>query len=323
MPPIDSKNDTRRPAWTGLVRDRTFRALSLAGILVLVMGSLRPDKPQGISEKRFWATKISWHHCADMVLAGDSRVLGGVSPGEMENTLTGWRILNYGFASNLYVPEYLEAVEQVLDPESRKRVIVLGITPHSLMEDPDVTGQFFSLRSLSRKQIYFDMHFAPVLGFFNYMSFNDALKGLFPSLIKAHTRREFFADGWLAYDRQPPGEKKELKKYARAYQKIRVSAKMIAELNAFVARWTRTGIRVYSFLMPSCREMADLEEQYSGFDQRQFVEDFERAGGTWIDLDPHRYDSFDGSHLGRQAALEFSRELAGRVRKLERPRVDD
>ncbi|MEN6576476.1 MAG: hypothetical protein ABFD90_09040 [Phycisphaerales bacterium] len=319
MIPIDLKNGVCRRLWTGLARDRTFKTLGLAAILIVLMGSLRPDKPQGISEKRFWATKISWHHCGDMVLTGDSRILGGVSPGEMENTLTGWRILNYAFASNLYVPEYLEAVEQVLDPGSRKRVIVLGITPHSLMEDPDVTGQFFSLRSLSKRHIYIDMHFAPLLGFFNYMTFNDALKGLFPSLGKAHTRREFFADGWLSYDRQPPGEKKELKKYARTYQRIRVSAKMVAELNAFVARWTRMGIRVYAFLMPSCPEMADLEERYSGFDQHQFVEDFERAGGTWIEIDPHGYDSFDGSHLGRQAAVEFSRELAGRVRELEGP----
>ncbi|MEN6428670.1 MAG: hypothetical protein ABFE13_25260 [Phycisphaerales bacterium] len=317
MIPIDLENGVCRRLWTSLARDRTFKTLGLAAILIVLMGSLRPDRPRGLYEKRYWATKISWRHCADIVLTGDSRVLGGVSPAEMRKTLGDRRIVNYAFASNLYTPEYLDAVEQVLDPESSDRVILLGITPHSLTEDPDVTGQFTSLKGLSRRQIYVDIHLAPLLSFFDYMSFGDALKGLFPSLAGTRTQRELWADGWLAYDRQPPGEKKELKKYARMYQKSRVSSKMVDDLNAFVARWTGMGIRVYAFLMPSCREMADLEEQYSGFDQRRFVEDFARAGGTWIDADPRRHDSFDGSHLGRQAALEFSRELAGQIHEME------
>lgn len=322
MAPIDHKHGVYRRAWSGLAQDRTFRTLSLAAVFIAAMGSLRPDKPQGLYEKRYWATKISWRHCADVVLTGDSRILGGISPEEMKKTLGDRRIVNYAFASNLYTPEYLEAVEQVLDPESENRIILLGITPHSLTEDPDVTGQFSSLKGLSRRQIYIDMHLAPILSFFDYMSFGDALKGLVPSLAETHTRRELCEDGWLAYDRQPPGEKKELKKYARMYQKSRVSSRMVDELNAFVGRWTAMSIRVYAFLMPSCSEMVDLEEQYSGFDQRQFVADFERAGGMWIDVDPRRHDSFDGSHLGRQAALEFSRELAGRVREVEPQRTD-
>jgi hypothetical protein len=320
---IDPEKRTIRHAWAKLTRDRTFRTLILAVILIAAMGSLRPDRARGIHEKRYWATKISWRHCADAVVMGDSRVLGGVSPAEMRRLLPDWRIVNYGFASNLYVPQYCEAAEQVLDPDSRNKVMILGITPHSLTEDPDVTHQFSELKRLSRRQIYVDMHLAPLLGFFDYMSFHDALEGLFPSLAKTHTRRELFADGWLSYDRQPPGEKRELKKYARMYQKSRVSKKMVDGLNASVSGWTRQGIRVYAFLVPSCRQMVELEERDSGFDQRQFVQDFEKAGGTWIDMDPCRYDSFDGSHLGREAALQFSRDLAERMRDLERLGSDD
>ena len=91
---------------------------------------------------------------------------------------------------------------------------------------------------------------------------------------------------------------------------------MVEALNASVSGWTGKGIRVYGFLMPSCREMVELEERDSGFDHGQFVQDFEKAGGIWIDMDPCRYDSFDGSHLGH-AALQFSRDLAERIHELE------
>ena len=304
----------------GAAKDRTFKTLVLALVLIGIMGMLRPDKPRGIYPKRYWARKISWHQCADAVLAGDSRVLGGVSPAEMRKTLADWRILNYGFASNLYVPEYLEALESLLDPESRNKALILGITPHSLTEDPDVTGQFAELKGRSRSQIYADIFLAPLLSFVEYMSFQDALHGLFPALATGRTQKEFHADGWLAYQRQPPGEKRELKKYFRGYQKVQVSAKMVEGLNRFVSRWTQTGIRVYAFLMPTCQEMFELEQQYSGFDQRQFVEGFEKAGGIWIDVDPCAYESFDGSHLQSYAARQLSNDLAQRIRDLERRR---
>ncbi len=320
---IDAKDCTIRRACAGLMGDRTLRTLSLALILIVAMGSLRPDKPRGVYPKRYWAEKISWHHCADIVVAGDSRVLGGVSPAEMRNMLTHCRILNYGFASNLYVPEYLEAVEQVLDPDSSVKVILLGITPRSLTADPDVTYQFSTLKGTSRRQLYMDMCLAPLLSFLEYMSFRDALQGLIPSLDQTRTRRELFADGWLSYSRQPPGEKKELKTYYRIYQKNRVSPEMVEVLNRFVSRWTQTGIRVYGFVMPTCREMVELEEHYSGFDHRQFVDGFEEAGGIWIDTDPDEYESFDGSHLQSHAALRFSQDLAQRLYALERDKLNE
>jgi len=319
----DACNRTARRFLAEVAKDRTFKALVLAVALIGAMGSLRPDKPRGVYPKRYWARKISWNQCADAVVAGDSRVLGGVSPEEMRKTLPDWRIFNYGFASNLYVPEYLEALESLLDPESKVKAILLAITPHSLTEDPDVTGQFAELKSLSKKQIHSDMCLAPLSSFVEYMSFRDAFHGLFPALAKGRTRKEFFADGWLAYQRDPPGEKRELKKYYRMYQKSRVSAKMVEGLNRFVSRWTQMGIRVYAFLMPSCREMVELEEQHSGFDPRQFSEDFEKAGGIWIPVDPCAYESFDGSHLQSHAAREFSNDLAQRIHELERDRASE
>jgi hypothetical protein len=281
------------------------------------MGMLRPNKILGMYEKRFWATKISWQDYADVVVTGDSRVLGGISPGRMEEILKNRRIVNYGFASNTYVPEYLEGVEQVLKKQSDKKTIILGITPHSLTEDPDITGQFLDLKNLSKQDIFMDIHFAALMSFFDYMSFRDVLLGIFPRLASSHTYRELFADGWLAYSKDPPGEKRELKKYRKIYARCRVSPKMIENIMSYTSRWNESGIRVYGFLVPTCTQMAELEKEFSGLNLNEFETSFEEAGGIWIDIDPAAYDSFDGSHLQRELALELSQELASKINEKE------
>ena len=301
-----------------IVRDRTFGTFLLALVFIVAMGSVRPNKPQGIHAKRFWAMKISWRDYADVVVTGDSRVLGGVSPAQMEKTLSNRRIVNYAFGlCNLYTAEYLEATEHVLDPNSRTKTIILGITPHSLTGNTDAESQFLELKHRSKREIFIDRHLAALFDFFDYMSFRDVLLGVFPHLVKSHTRREFCADGWLAYSKHPPGKKKELKTYRRKYEKYQVSPAVIENLLDYVSQWTGSGIRVYAFLVPTCQEMVELEKEMSGFNQSQFVAAFKKAGGMWIDIDPAAYDSFDGSHLQSESALKFSSDLASRIYEIE------
>ena len=298
--------------------DRTLGTFLLALVLIVAMGSVRPDKPQGVHAKRFWAMKISWRDYADVVVTGDSRVLGGVSPAQMGKILSDRRIVNYGFGlSNLYTTEYLEAIEHVLNPDSRKKTILLGITPHSLTGNPDIESQFLELKGLSKREIFMDIHFAALLDFFDYMSFRDVLMGIFPRLAKSHTHRELFADGWLAYSKHPPGEKKELKTYRRNYEKYQVSPAVTEKLLDYVSKWTGSGIRVYGFLVPTCQEMVELENEMSGFNHTEFAAVFKKAGGIWIDINPAAYDSFDGSHLQSESALEFSSDLASRIYEIE------
>ena len=83
-----------------LMSDRTAKTLMVAALLILGMGMLRPDKPAWMYPNQYWATKIGWRHCADVVLTGDSRTLMSLSPAEMQKKLTDRRIFNYGFGGN-------------------------------------------------------------------------------------------------------------------------------------------------------------------------------------------------------------------------------
>jgi len=298
--------------------DRTVRVLFLAIILIIIMGSLRPNTTSGMYEKRFWVNKISWQNYADVVIIGDSRTLLGISPAQMQKILKNRQIVNYAFGvGNIYLSEYLDSVEGVLKQESDRKTIILGITPHSLSDDPDFTSQFFMLKNLSKQEIFIDVHFAAIIDFFEYMSFHDALLGISPGLASSKTHRDLFSDGWLAYGKNPPGKKNELKEYLRIYERCQVSPKMIENIMSYISRWNKSGIRVYGFLLPTCTQMVELEKELSGFNQAEFIKAFEKAGGIWIKINPAGYESFDGSHLQWESALRLSRELASRIDEIE------
>jgi hypothetical protein len=57
-----------------------------------------------------------------------------------------------------------------------------------------------------------------------------------------------------------------------------------------------------------------LEERESGFEEAAFVRRFTSAGGVWLRFPPGRYFSYDGTHLTRDSAVRFSRDLAERLR---------
>lgn len=306
-----------RGALVSFWRDRTAKTLIFAALLILGMGLSRPDKPIGMYPNEFWTAKIAWRHCADAVITGDSRIVTGLSPAEMQKTLAGRRILNYGFAGNWYSREYLEAVEKVLDPHSNKRTIIMGITPYSLTKRTKVKGHFLGLKQQSKQDAYLNIHFAALINFVEPMSFRDALLGLFSSLSSKRTRREYSADGWLAVNRQPRGERREVKRYKQIYEEQLVCDENIKNVLDFTSRWRKKGIRVYGFQPPTCQQMLELETRVSGFNKAEFVKAFEAAGGIWIEVDQCHYYSFDGSHLEDRAALEFSIDLAQRIYDIE------
>ena len=304
-------------AWRRILKDRTFGTIVLALLLIVGMGLMRPDKPVGMYPKKYWAEKIIWRHCADAVLTGDSRTLMALSPVEMKKVLDYDRILNFGFGANWYSRQYLETVEEVLDPKSKNKAIMIGITPHALTYRTEGLGHFMNFINVPRQDIYFDIHLAAILNFLDPMSFHDAYQGLFPDLGPKYTRKEYFADGWVAWHREPITKKSKIEQYRGIFKRLQVSQDTIDVLLEFVSRWSKSGINVYGFLLPACKEMVELEAEVSGLNKPEFIKAFEQAGGIWIAVDQCRYESFDGSHLQDVGAVEFSRDLAARIHEIE------
>ena len=302
------------PKLTTIAKDRTLQVAFMAALLVLAMGATRPDKPRRMSPKQYWSEKILWRGCADVVLAGDSRVYVGVSPRIMKEYLPGMRVLNYGFSGTGYSPEYLKAVEELLDGSSDKKMIILGITPVSLTASGINRNHFFEVRAERRFDRYVNLRFAWAVDFLEPMSFKDALHGMFPRLKDSQRDVEYFRDGWVACTKTPETRKHGLRQYRKVLSQYQVDEAVVSDVTESVRRWSARGIRVYGFRPPTCREMVEVETQLSGFDQEGFVEIFERAGGEWIVVDQSGYRSYDGSHLQRDAAEQLSRDLAEAIR---------
>jgi hypothetical protein len=204
-----------------------------------------------------------------------------------------------------------------LDPKSDKKAVMIGITPYSLTFRTKGLGHFLNFIKVSKQDIYFDIHLAAILNFLDPMSFHDAYQGLFPDLGPKYTRKEYFADGWVAWHREPITKKSKIEQYRGIFKRLQVSQDTIDVLLEFVSRWSKSGINVYGFLLPACKEMVELEAEVSGLNKPEFIKAFEQAGGIWIAVDQCRYESFDGSHLQDVGAVEFSRDLAARIHEIE------
>ena len=305
----------------GLLKDRAIKTMVLALVLIILMGSSQPPVTSGIYPNEYWAQKSDWHHCADVVLAGDSRILCGVSPKEMQQYMPGYKVLNYGFGGAWFSTQYLDKVETILNPQSNKKTIVAGISPHSLTRREVGTGNFFEVMSMTKSEKFFNTHLARLAYFFEPLSFEDAIKQMHTSREDINNKEAYYPDGWISGHEIPGSIEKELKKYIGFYNERLVDPCNVENIAVYVEKWIKQGIKVYGFMPPSCQEMYDLEMKISGIDKPYLVRRFQESGGIWIETDPAGYVSFDGTHLQRKAALEFSKYLATKIKDIEQQKI--
>jgi hypothetical protein len=300
-----------------LLKDRTFQSLLSALLMIVIIGSLRPDKPKGMSSGEYWARKIQWQHCTDIVLLGDSRTFTGVSPAEMSKYLTNKRIVNYGFAGMGFSKQYLQTTENVLDPKSSGPTIVMGISPHSLTDYAIKQNGFTTLLENSKQDLYVSRYFGAIIDFLEPMSFHEIFYCFFPDSKPYHFDEEYFEDGWVAQAMRPEQPQLSLEGYYIRYAETQVSDVIIDNIMQFVNKWSKANINVYGFRPPSSVAMVELENKLSGFDQDTFVAAFEAAGGRWINIDQTSYQGYDGEHLDYKLVLKLSRTLAKHIQRFE------
>lgn len=317
MEDTDSKKRRVFGIRAGLLKDRTAKALFSAIVLSLIMGLFRPDKPIGMSASAYWAKKISWEHCADAVLTGDSRVLMALSPEIMEEYLDYKNVVNYGFGANWYCHEYMQATERLLDPEAPKKAIIMGFSAHTLTWRTKGMSNFTELSKSAPEDRFLDIYLGRLLDFYEPMSLRDLFQGIFPSMAPTQTVKDFKENGWIAVHKAPGDEDHEVKRYRGIFKKRQVSEKTVAIVMEYVSRWKDAGIKIYGFVPPTCEGMVELEKTASGFNKEQFVARFKEAGGIWLETDLTAYYSFDGSHLQDDGAIAFSHDLAKMIQKAE------
>ena len=296
--------------------DRTARALVLGAVIIAGYGSLRPDKSEGLYPMEYWARKVAWRDCADVVLTGDSRVIMGVSPAVMEELLPGRAIYNYGFGANGYAQRYLEATLGVLKEDSDCKTVILGMTPLTLSTAAVRQNVFIDECGKSASHKFLAREIPGILNFFEPLPFKDVKKKVFPDK-KRYARSGYYRDGWVWRVRRPEDPRAHLDTYHKHFLQDPVNEEIVERVLRFTRECRQEGIAVYGFRPPSHELMLELEDELSGWVEADFPRRFAAAGGIWIETDQTKYPSFDGSHLRRDGAEELSRDLARVIRQHE------
>ena len=295
--------------------DRTLLTLALTAVLACGAAWLRPySHVSGMIPTRFWLQKMRLRQDSDVVVAGASRVLEGISPEEMTAALPGRRIANFGFGHTGFDAPFLAAIRARLDPATSDPVIALSIQPlgftrHST--DP-VYSEFHKWYTSSRRQLLADDWLAWVQHQFRPMgskAIRDAWRGR-----REQGSRVFRQDGWVAAAPIPETPNRAAEIFPELFRENPLAPAMIDRLLEEVGGWRSQGIRVFGFRPPIPPWLDELEWKLSGFAYPDFIRRFEAAGGVWLAPERQGYHCYDGAHLAEESARRYSRTLAEALR---------
>jgi hypothetical protein len=276
---------------------------------------MRPTDSHGLAPDQAWARKIAWEGNADAVFAGDSRVYRSVAPFEFARHSPFTTVRNFAFSGNGYSETYLQATRRVLDDNVAKRLVVLGITPHSLTESAVRDNGFVQWHKIDSKERIKSQLFGPYL---------YPLRPVWPELVDlfrfATGRRAikfryvYHEDGWVASERHPVDTEAAIPDARRSFRNNQISPRVVNGVLDACRTWTAEGIRVVAFRPPTTRSMRALEDTLSGFDEKAFDEQWTQAGCQWLQVPAeHEWTIYDGSHLSADSAIDFTRYLAREI----------
>jgi hypothetical protein len=268
--------------------------------------------------KRHSERKHGWVHCADVVLGGDSQVGLGLAPSALGKVLGTERIKNFAFTHLMYDQAYFDAIDRILDPESDRPRVVLGVSPFMLSgyrarargfrPVPSSGGRTLASSALDR-----------LYQFFLPLPKRTLLKNWLDPENATWVRAEYFSDGWAAFERYPADPDALLEVAKQQYHNNRVRRQAVAEFLEGVERWTAQGVGVYAFWPPHSASIRALAKQLQ-FDEAKLARQIAQRGGVWLPVDASQWGTLDGVHLGRQEALRFSRILGEKILAVERER---
>ena len=292
-------------------------ALSLLGVGAMAVPRLSL-LPRDVSAPAALYDKLHPARASQTVIAGDSRVMRGVSPGALlEAAGSTGEAINLGFAAVGYSSEYLDAIAAACAADC---VIVLGITPLSLTPRASEANVFLANRERPEAELWLEAQVGSLLALTAPLDISDTL-----AAVTGKSRPVFdvrnHEDGWAETYRDPEAPGEALRLYPAQFAHNRVSPEVERRLMDRVEEWSSPsrGWKVVGFRPPTTPAMERLEAEDGGFSEESFVAEFEARGGAWITLPNRGFDTYDGSHLRGDAAREASRAIGAQIRGLLTP----
>jgi hypothetical protein len=297
-------------------KERITYVLLFAALLAIPLYFTRDQMDtEEIRKNRYWIAKANNKQLYPVVFGGDSRVFRGVSPDDFESGLGGVESYNFAFWSNGMGRVYLEGMEKKVDTASDLRMIVLGVTPHSLTPNAAECSHYRYETGRSKEQVLQNFYLAKLQEIFAPYGAIELAEKVTGRSKPNNYRINYHSNGWVESYWIVPDTSYSAQFYEEIFTGNKVSQEVIGTLLEFVERWSEMDIHVVGFRPPTSHAIRRLEREKGGFSEHDFVDSFTAAGGIWIPLSNDAYRTFDGNHLEHLSARRMSEDLARLIKE--------
>jgi len=294
-----------------MLKRRILYVFLMAALLAVPFYYLRDEMDtEEIKKHRHWIAKTRSTETYPIVFGGDSRVFRGLSPDHFSAEFDGIKSLNYAYWANGYGKNYLQGIEEKVDSSSEFRMIVLGLTPHSLTRKTARSEHYQWEKKRSREHVLQSLYLSKLQEIFAPYQAIDLTERISGKSKPNNYRITYHSNGWVESYWIKPDTSHSARFYKDLFTDDLVSQDVIDGLLEFVSRWRSEGIHVFAYRPPTSHTIRGYEHERGGFVESDFVKQFTDAGGIWIPVSPDDYQTFDGSHLEHQSAIRLSQDLA-------------
>ena len=308
---------------------RIFLFASVLLILTILFGLfnvfffIRFETKTEIQEEQQWIDKMKKKPVYSVLIFGDSRVYRGINPAILEEQLH-LPVYNVGVSSaGMTATMFRYFNDHKLSPEPGLKIVILGISPHSLNQKQRNNRHFnYLLKKAEQTSLfqfgkidYLKIFFTPMdkrrFKKIRYKILKKEKKGIFFSLVPIWINGAFFHD----VDYKQKWFNDGLTQYRENTAIGKFSEESLSDLCSWTRKWTEKGILVFGLRPPTSSQMEAIENQLPGYDEQNVKTKFEQAGGIYLSFPKDAYQTYDASHLNWENANRFSKDLTETIKQ--------
>lgn len=302
------------------IKERIVLLMPVLMLLVIVLRYILPLKPDTPHiEKKFWIQKTYPNKKFNIVIAGDSRIYRGIASEIMELKMPNYSVLNFGYSSGSMSKLMLRETDKKLNYNADRKIIILGITPHSLTPNACLDGHLKQELSRKREEIIETIYFGFIKQYFPTTTPYYILKHKLGNSSKKSEpiyHQYYRRNGWVASWKEPEDTTEAYDSYRKVFNNNQVSDSILVELVKYIKYWRNNNVLVFAFRPPTTYTMRQIEDSLSGYNEEKIKNIVEQAGAKWIAVNQTKYHSYDGSHLRLDGAIHFSKDLTDEIIQL-------
>lgn len=296
---------------------RIVWSLVVTAVFLAVGGPYFPSLPSSSMESGlFWTNKAYPNQTFDVVFIGDSHIYRGIDPKTVEGALTPFdslTVFNFGFSSAALDTSFVDAAIDLLNPQSKQRILVLGVNPSSVTDENMVNRHYNQEKNRPVSELLQRRYLNPYFNYFDPTSpatLRNTYRGKKEGYFQDH-----HMNGWVASNKYPKDVWKDYWMMERSYLTAKIDTAAIQRLLQRIQQWKAQGIEVIAFRPPAVEHFEKVLNEKSHYPEQAIITQLKAVGCHWIDVENrYSYETYDGSHLEEASAVRLSAYLGEKIR---------